>query len=82
MNTVERLINKLKAWRGIVTRCDKRPDSHLAGLHLRAAMIWDDDLIKTADFPFRPTGGYRPSGGPRADVPAPTTGCGRSRSQL
>ncbi len=34
-NTVERLINKLKAWRGIATRYDKSPESHLAGLHLR-----------------------------------------------
>ncbi|MGX1887824.1 IS5/IS1182 family transposase, partial [Streptomyces sp. NPDC055287] len=46
-NTVERLINKLKAWRGIATRYDKTPDSYLAGLHLRAAMIWIDDLLKT-----------------------------------
>ncbi|MFD3696088.1 IS5 family transposase, partial [Streptomyces sp. NPDC058646] len=48
-NTVERLINKLKAWRGIATRCDKSPDSYLAGLHLRAAMIWIDHLIKTTE---------------------------------
>lgn len=48
-NTVERLINKLKAWRGIATRYDKTPDSYLAGLHLRAAMIWIDDLLKAAD---------------------------------
>ncbi len=48
-NTVERLINKLKAWRGIATRYDKSPDSYLAGLHLRAAMIWIDDLLKPAD---------------------------------
>lgn len=48
-NTVERLINKLKAWRGIATRYDKTPGSYLAGLHLRAAMIWIDDLLKTAD---------------------------------
>lgn len=46
-NTVERLINKLKAWRGIATRYDKAPESHLAGLHLRASMIWIDDLLKT-----------------------------------
>lgn len=46
-NTVERLINKLKAWRGIATRYDKTPESYLAGLHLRAAMIWIDDLLKT-----------------------------------
>ncbi|MFD3637614.1 transposase, partial [Streptomyces sp. NPDC058664] len=38
-NTVERLINKLKAWRGIATRYDKSPESYLAGLHLRASMI-------------------------------------------
>lgn len=48
-NTVERLINKLKAWRGIATRYDKSPESYLAGLHLRAAMIWIDDLLKVAD---------------------------------
>ncbi|MCD9874742.1 hypothetical protein LJ657_13825 [Streptomyces sp. NR30] len=30
-NTVERLINKLKAWRGIATRYDKTPDSYPAG---------------------------------------------------
>jgi transposase len=29
-NTVERLINKLKAWRGVATRYDKTPDSYLA----------------------------------------------------
>ncbi|MDQ0946088.1 transposase [Streptomyces phaeochromogenes] len=45
-NTVERLINKLKAWRGIATRYDKTPESYLAGLHLRASMIWTDDLLK------------------------------------
>jgi len=45
-NTVERLINKLKAWRGIATRYDKMPESYLAGLHLRASMIWINDLLK------------------------------------
>lgn len=48
-NTVERLINKLKAWRGIATRYDKTPESYLAGLHLRASMIWIDDLLKATD---------------------------------
>lgn len=43
-NTVERLINKLKAWRGIATRYDKTPESYLAALHLRASMIWIKDL--------------------------------------
>ena len=47
-NTVERLINKLKAWRGIATRYDKTPASYLAGLHLRASMIWIKDLTRTA----------------------------------
>jgi transposase len=46
-NTVERAINKLKAWRGIATRYDKTPDSYLAGLHLRASMIWIKDLTRT-----------------------------------
>lgn len=48
-NTVERLINKMKAWRGIATRYDKTPESYLAGLHLRASMIWINDLLKVAD---------------------------------
>lgn len=46
-NTVERLNNKLKDWRGIVTRYDKIPDSYLAGIHLRASMIWIKDLTRT-----------------------------------
>lgn len=45
-NTVERLINKLKAWRGIATRYDKTPQSYLAGLYLRASMIWINDLTR------------------------------------
>ena len=40
-------INKLKAWRGIATRYDKTPESYLAGLHLRASMIWINDLLAT-----------------------------------
>ncbi|OCC13929.1 Transposase DDE domain protein [Streptomyces sp. PTY087I2] len=46
-NTVERLINKLKSWRGIATRYGKTPDSYLTGLHLRASMIWIKDLART-----------------------------------
>ncbi len=38
----------LKAWRGIATRYDKTPQSYLAGLHLRASMIWVKDLTRTA----------------------------------
>lgn len=45
---VERLINKLKSWRGIATRYDKSPGSYLAGLHLRASMIWIKDLTRAA----------------------------------
>lgn len=41
------MINKLKAWRGIATRYDKTPGSYLAGLHLRASMIWIKDLTRT-----------------------------------
>lgn len=44
--TVERLINKLKACRGIATRHDKTPGCYLAGLHLRASMIWVKDLTR------------------------------------
>ena len=47
-NSVERLINKLKAWRGIATRYDKTPASYLAGLQLRGAMIWIKDLTRAA----------------------------------
>jgi transposase len=39
-NTVERCINKFKEWRGLATRYDKTPDSYMAGLHLRASIIW------------------------------------------
>lgn len=46
-NTVERLINKLKVWRGIATRYDKTLDGYLAGLHLRASMMWVRDLTRT-----------------------------------
>lgn len=47
-NTIERLINKLKAWRGIATRYDKTPESYQAGLHLRASMIWIKDLTRAS----------------------------------
>ncbi len=46
-NTVEPVINKLKAWRGIATRYDKTPESYLAGLQLRASVIWIKDLTRT-----------------------------------
>ncbi len=62
-NTVERLINKLKAWRGIATRYDKTPESCLAGLQLRASMIWIKDLTRTRR-PLRSCGGLPRSGPP------------------
>ncbi|MCW2874161.1 MAG: transposase [Streptomyces oryziradicis] len=46
-NTVERAINKMKDWRGIATRYDKTPESYLAALHLRAAIIWIRSLGTT-----------------------------------
>ena len=39
-NTVERCINKIKAWRGLATRYGKTPDSYMAGLQLRGSIIW------------------------------------------
>lgn len=47
-NSVERLINTLKAWRGITTPYDKKPESYPAALHLRASMIWTNDVLKAA----------------------------------
>lgn len=46
-NTVERLINKLKAWRGIAARHDKTPDTYLAAVHLRGTVIWLHSLQAT-----------------------------------
>lgn len=40
-------MNKLKAWRGIATCYDRTPASHLAGLHLRASVIWITNLTRT-----------------------------------
>lgn len=47
-NTVERCINKIKAWRGLATRYDKKPESYLAGLYLRGALIWIRSLQPTS----------------------------------
>jgi len=46
-NTIERCINKIKEWRGLAFRFDKTPDSYLAGLHLRGAIIWIRSLQPT-----------------------------------
>lgn len=39
-NTAERCINPIKEWRGLAFRVDKTPESYLAGLHLRGAILW------------------------------------------
>ncbi|CAO0837956.1 IS5 family transposase [Streptomyces microflavus] len=39
-NTVERTINKIKDWRGLAVRYDKRPDSYQAALDLCGALLW------------------------------------------
>lgn len=39
-NTVERCIDRIRAWRGLATRYDKIPDSYMAGLQLRSSIIW------------------------------------------
>jgi transposase len=39
-NTVERCINRLRNWRGVATRYDKKPESYEAGLHLCGAVLW------------------------------------------
>ncbi|SFK07013.1 Transposase DDE domain-containing protein [Streptosporangium canum] len=48
-NAVERLINRLKDWRGIATRFGKTLESYLAGLELRASMVWLEDLSQAAN---------------------------------
>lgn len=44
---MERCINKIKDWRGLATRYDKTPDSYMAGLQLRGAVIWLRSLTPT-----------------------------------
>ena len=39
-NLVERFFNKIKHYRGIATRCDKRADNFLAGVKLASLRIW------------------------------------------
>ncbi|MFD8866791.1 hypothetical protein ACFV1F_20910 [Streptomyces sp. NPDC059590] len=48
-NTVERLINRLKDWRGIATRFGRTPQSHFTGLELPGSMIWVGDLLQACD---------------------------------
>ena len=39
-NLVERFFNRIKQFRGIATRYDKRPENYLAAVKLVAARIW------------------------------------------
>jgi transposase len=39
-NVVERCFNRLKQWRGLATRYDKRADNDRAGLLLAAVVLW------------------------------------------
>lgn len=39
-NSVERTINKIKDWRGLAVRYDKKPDSYQAGIALCAGLLW------------------------------------------
>ena len=39
-NLVERFFNRIKQFRGIATRYDKRADNYLAGVKLAAIRIW------------------------------------------
>lgn len=39
-NLVERFFNKLKHFRAVATRYDKRPDNYLAGVKLASVRIW------------------------------------------
>ena len=39
-NVVERAFNRLKQWRGIATRYDKRAESYRAAVTLAALLLW------------------------------------------
>lgn len=39
-NTAERCINRMKEWRGLAFRFDKTPESYIAGLYMRGAILW------------------------------------------
>nr|WP_115336442.1 IS5 family transposase [Pannonibacter phragmitetus] len=43
-NLVERFFNKIKQFRGIATRYDKRPENYLAAVKLISARIWCQSL--------------------------------------
>ena len=39
-NLVERFFNRIKQFRGLATRYDRRPENYLAALKLAAIRIW------------------------------------------
>lgn len=43
-NLVERFFNRIKQFRGIATRYDRRPENYMAALKLVAARIWCSSL--------------------------------------
>ena len=43
-NLIERFFNKIKQFRGIATRYDKRPENYLAAVKLVATRIWCESL--------------------------------------
>ncbi|KJS40034.1 MAG: transposase [Rhodospirillaceae bacterium BRH_c57] len=43
-NLVERFFNRIKQFRGLATRHDKRPENYLAAVKLVAARIWCQSL--------------------------------------
>ncbi len=43
-NLVERFFNRIKQFRGVATRYDKRPENYLAAVKLVAARIWRQSL--------------------------------------
>ena len=47
-NRVERLFNRLKQYRRIATRYEKRAETYLAMLHIGAIMLWLEPFADTA----------------------------------
>ena len=43
-NLVERFFNRIKQFRGLATRYDRRPDNYLAALKLAAIRFWIANL--------------------------------------
>jgi len=53
-NLLERFFNKIKQFRGIATRYDKRPENYLAAVKLVAVRIWCQGLgVDGLERPFK-----------------------------